>query len=114
MDYIKIYNNLVESRKYRGEKKRKNDGFNKHHILPKCLGGKDESSNYVLLTFREHIIAHRLLCEIYPESKALKFAYFQMICSNNSENPKRSNIYKIINGKELRYNTRELEDLRNA
>lgn len=36
MNYKKIYDNLVSSRKYRGEIKRKNDGFNKHHILPKC------------------------------------------------------------------------------
>ena len=33
----------------------------KHHILPKCMGGKDEENNYVIFTAREHIIAHMLL-----------------------------------------------------
>lgn len=42
--FEKTYMNLVESRKYRGTKKKRGDGFNKHHILPKCLGGKDENS----------------------------------------------------------------------
>lgn len=32
----------------------------KHHILPKSLGGTDESSNIMKLTPRQHILAHLL------------------------------------------------------
>lgn len=33
----------------------------KHHILPKCLGGSNAQNNLVLLTAREHFICHLLL-----------------------------------------------------
>lgn len=110
--FEKTYMNLVESRKYRGTKKKRGDGFNKHHILPKCLGGKDENSNYVLLTFREHIIAHMLLHRIYPNSSELAYALLRMIQSGGSG--RKENIYKIgKDGKVILPTTRELESLRN-
>lgn len=34
-----------------------------HHILPKYLGGSDDSSNLIELTVEEHAEAHRLLYE---------------------------------------------------
>jgi 5-methylcytosine-specific restriction endonuclease McrA len=37
----------------------------RHHILPKSLGGTDESNNMVSLTAREHWIAHLLLHKIH-------------------------------------------------
>ena len=68
MNYNNIYNNLIFTRKSRGLNKKVLDGYyEKHHIIPKCLGGKDILENYVLLTFREHIIAHKLLLKIYPK-----------------------------------------------
>jgi hypothetical protein len=33
----------------------------RHHIIPKCLGGTNEQSNLVALTAKEHYICHRLL-----------------------------------------------------
>jgi len=37
-----------------------------HHIIPKCLGGENTKENLVLLTAREHYIAHLLLSKIFP------------------------------------------------
>jgi len=37
----------------------------KHHIIPRCLGGKDDKENLVWLTAREHFICHFLLTKIY-------------------------------------------------
>jgi len=37
----------------------------RHHILPKALGGSDDSSNLVALTSREHFLAHVLLAKIH-------------------------------------------------
>lgn len=34
----------------------------RHHITPRSLGGTDDSGNLVVLTAKEHYIAHRLLC----------------------------------------------------
>lgn len=38
----------------------------KHHIIPKSLGGLDNLDNIVRLTAREHYIAHLLLTKMFP------------------------------------------------
>lgn len=113
MDYKKIYDNLVKSRLPRGTTKRRNDGFNRHHIIPKCMGGEDKDDNYVLLTFKEHIIAHKLLCEIYKDNYLLKYAFLRMIQSSHSD--RKENIYKEKDGKIIHYSlsAKEADELRN-
>jgi len=113
MNYKKVYDDLVESRKFRGVIKRKGDGLNKHHILPKCLGGNDNKDNLVLLTFKEHIIAHHLLTFIYPDSNELLYAYLRMIQSSHSD--RKENTYKLDeNGNKIPYRVslKSLEELR--
>ena len=39
----------------------------KHHIIPRSEGGKDEPDNLVNLTAREHFVANRLLAHIYDD-----------------------------------------------
>lgn len=46
----------------------------KHHIIPKCLGGSNKSYNLVKLTYGEHILAHVLLSHIYPTNFKLWIA----------------------------------------
>jgi 5-methylcytosine-specific restriction endonuclease McrA len=75
MNYQKIYNDLVFSRQMLNRKV----PIEKHHIVPKCLGGNDDLSNLVKLTFREHLIAHRLLTRIYPKHRGLAGAVAIMI-----------------------------------
>lgn len=41
-----------------------------HHIVPMYAGGTDELTNLVLLTAREHFIAHRLYAKAHNTSKA--------------------------------------------
>jgi HNH endonuclease len=36
-----------------------------HHIVPRSLGGSDDDSNLVRLTYREHYIAHWLLTKFH-------------------------------------------------
>jgi hypothetical protein len=52
--------------------------FERHHILPKCMGGKDEYDNLIYLNARCHLLAHWLLMKAYPEVKGLKIAYSTM------------------------------------
>jgi len=74
MDYQKIYNQIIER-----AKSRILEGYKeKHHILPRCLGGGDEGENLVELTAREHFLCHMLLCEIYPNENKLRHALFLM------------------------------------
>lgn len=46
--------------------------YETHHILPRSLGGNDNKDNLVLLTLREHFIAHWLLYRIYKEKAKSK------------------------------------------
>lgn len=56
--------------------------YENHHILPKSLGGVNNSYNMVLLTPREHFICHWLLVKIYPEGteerKKMLYAFWCM------------------------------------
>lgn len=76
MNYYKIYENLCSSRK---ERKSNKEYCEKHHIVPRCLGGDDSADNLVILTFREHFIAHWLLCKIYKNNAKINYAFFCMI-----------------------------------
>ena len=97
MDYEQIYSQLINRARTRtliGYKER-------HHIIPRCIGGSDESSNLVELTAREHFIAHKLLCEIYPSIKGIQLAFWAMVVYKSKKNQRT---YKISN--------REYESLR--
>lgn len=74
MDYQRIYNQLIE----RAQNRTLEGYIEKHHILPKCLGGNNDKENLVELTAREHFLCHMLLCEIYPKENKLKHALFLM------------------------------------
>lgn len=41
-----------------------NEKHERHHVLPKSLGGTDHRTNIVQLTYREHFIAHALLARM--------------------------------------------------
>jgi hypothetical protein len=61
MNYQKIYNRLVEYRKQYPA-----TGYvERHHIVPRSMGGSDEAANLVVLTGREHWVAHLLLWKIH-------------------------------------------------
>jgi hypothetical protein len=59
--YEKWYYQITE----RGKNRTVKTGYEKHHIIPKSLGGSNQKSNLTLLTPREHFICHWLLIKIY-------------------------------------------------
>ncbi len=59
--YKKWYDNIIAIGKHQRE-----PGYERHHILPKSLGGTDEKFNLIFITAREHFICHWLLTKIYP------------------------------------------------
>jgi hypothetical protein len=68
MNYKLIYENLVE----RGQLRTSIVGYKeRHHIIPRCMGGSDDASNLVELTPEEHFVAHQLLVKIYPNNLRL-------------------------------------------
>ena len=62
MNYQRIYNQLIAHASTRSILKEYTE---KHHITPKALGGSDDESNMVILTAREHFVAHLLLAKIF-------------------------------------------------
>jgi len=97
MDYQKVYNRLIE--RARRESRVKVEGgtyYEAHHILPKCMGGGGKTSqwrthpNIILLTAREHFIAHRLLHATHPHNEKIRQALWAM--SNQREGGR---VYKV-------------------
>ena len=82
MNYLKIYENLISSRKTQNRIKHNGTYYENHHILPKCLGGNDEDDNLVLLTAKEHFVAHKLLTYIYKGNRKVANAFNLMTFMN--------------------------------
>ena len=82
MNYQKIYERIIDRAKNRELTCYKE----RHHILPRCLGGTDENSNLVDLTPEEHYVCHQLLVKIHPGNPLLVYAVVKMsgnkFCSN--------------------------------
>lgn len=70
------------------------EGFvEKHHIIPKCMGGSDEPDNIVVLPARAHFIAHYLLYRAYPDNSNLAHAFAMMGVSNKFQ-ARNSRLYE--------------------
>lgn len=88
MNYHKIYENLIER-----AKDRVLDGYQeKHHIVPRCMGGSDDKCNLVGLTPEEHFLAHQLLVKMYPSNDRLIYACKYMT-HHNSKNRVNNKMY---------------------
>lgn len=59
--YTKWYNRIIQN-----GKTEKSEGDERHHIVPRSLGGNDEPQNIAFITPREHFVCHWLLTKIHP------------------------------------------------
>lgn len=108
MNYQNIYNSLINkgikrnlySKRYKIGSIGNNHNTEVHHILPRCLGGSDDKSNLVVLTMREHYIAHMLLCKIFPNNSKLSNAFIIM---KNRTNGKKSKLYETLKNAHVNY-----------
>lgn len=58
----------------------------RHHIIPKCLGGNDDKDNLIYLYAQEHYYAHKLLYQENKEIQLLQYAFWNMCqCSQNGK-----------------------------
>ena len=77
MNYARIYELLIE-------KRRKNPLYKdkmyceRHHYIPRCIGGGNELWNLINLTAKEHFVAHHLLYKMYPGNMKLLNAFIAM------------------------------------
>lgn len=83
MNYSRIYDVII-NRAYAANRVRyeKTDEryiyYEKHHIIPRCMGGTDDKTNLVLLLPGEHYVAHQLLVKMHPHNYKLLSALVKM------------------------------------
>ena len=70
--YEDFISNILETR---GRFACGNEYHERHHIVPKCMGGTDDKDNLIDLFAREHFIAHKLLAQENPEKTGLIYAW---------------------------------------
>lgn len=88
MDYNKLYCTFIASRKNMIRYKGNGEYYEKHHIIPRCLGGTNKKHNLVLLTAKEHFLAHRILYKMYPNDRNIAFSFWGM-CNQMAKNQSR-------------------------
>jgi len=102
MNHIKIYEDIIDRAKNQNRIKIKNGQlYERHHIIPKAIGGLNNKGNLVLLTPKEHYICHRLLVEIYKNTPFSNKMYYAMWCmingvGNQSRYSPSARIYEIL------------------
>lgn len=72
--YARIYFRIIS--------KYQNQYGERHHIIPKSLGGNDTKINIVTVPFKVHFLLHKLLCKMVTNSnhrRSMYFALFQMM-----------------------------------
>lgn len=83
MNYHRIYEQLMI--KHGTLYKPKDIYVERHHIVPKCLGGDDSVKNLIYLTARCHLLAHWLLVRMYPDSYTITHAFSMMCIMKNNK-----------------------------
>ncbi len=62
----------------------------RHHIIPKSLGGSNNKDNLVALTAREHFICHLLLTKMSSGKNKQKMCFaFWLLCNNSNKHQHR-------------------------
>ena len=97
MDCQRIYDNLIKKRLENPPTEK----FERHHIVPRSLGGSNLDDNIVKLTYREHYVAHLLLCKIYKpkggENYArMLFAFNRMQTGRDGSQVKNSRMFEYF------------------
>ena len=67
----------------------------KHHIVPKCLGGSNKKDNLVKLTAREHFICHLLLPRMVETAEFKKKMWYAAWCLISNCGPTNNRIFKF-------------------
>lgn len=91
MNYKRHYDLLIE----RARNRVLDCYVERHHIIPRCMGGSDEKENIVALTPEEHYVAHQLLVKIYPNVKGLIYAVIAMTGLGRGV-PRRNKLYAWV------------------
>jgi hypothetical protein len=81
--YTKIYYRIIKRSLERNYIKEQHDGFQTHHIIPRCFGGTDSADNLAVLTYKEHRVCHRLLIGMTVGASKHKMMYAYKLFNKN-------------------------------
>jgi len=95
MNYQIIYDSIIKKAIQENRNRKDNKYYEKHHIIPRCLGGNNDKENLVLLTAREHYVCHKLLCYIYTHNTKIIYAFHLMTCANKQKYNVSSRDYEL-------------------
>ena len=90
--YLKWYYIIIERARNRVIEK----PYEKHHIIPKSLGGTNDLSNIVNLTPREHLIAHLLLVKFTQGLNRNKMWFAVNLMANCNGVKINSRLYEVV------------------
>lgn len=69
----------------------------KHHIIPRSLGGTNHSHNMATLTAREHFICHLLLTKMVEGKFKQKMTFaLWLMCNTQNKNQQRYKVTSVI------------------
>lgn len=88
--YTNTYYNIIN----RSKTRILNGYIEKHHIIPKSLGGSNNTENIAKLTAREHYLCHYLLTKMTVGKDKVKM--FHALRFLNANNKKSSRVYAYI------------------
>ena len=85
--YFKIYNQIIDNRI--SNPLNFDEYGEHHHIIPKSLGGDDNTTNIVKLSAREHYLCHYLLTKFLENEQKHKMIYAFNMMNFSSETHSR-------------------------
>lgn len=89
--YTRYYYNIINNAKCRVKPENYTE---KHHIIPKCLGGSNDMCNLVSLTAKEHFVVHHLLTKmLLGKNKSKMITAYWRMC-NRKQHKINSNQYE--------------------
>lgn len=122
--YSVIYFDIIAKAQSESRKKEAKNSdiyvyYERHHILPRSLGGDNTKDNLVLLTAREHLLCHWLLtkmCLTSDEERKMINAYYKMACVGPDHKRLPAKLYELIRKRkaELGHSDATKEKMREA
>ncbi len=102
--YTKWYFDIIQQASSQTRNKR--DGyFERHHIIPRSLGGTNAKFNLVLLTGREHYVVHQLLVRMVSKTNTYKMVHAIVRFSHKVRNSRE---FEMIRKTASRFSSGEL------
>ena len=86
MTYKEFIDNILCTR---GRFNCESEYHERHHIIPRCVGGSNDKDNLIDLYAREHFEAHRLLALESPHNEGLQYAWWCMSTMENDDSMER-------------------------